>query len=412
MKYLFFDIECSNCFDGVGKMCEFGFVVTDENFKILLKDVYAMSPGRGYDNAFHLKGRKHQKDLELAWDYDYYYQQPEFPHFYNQIKRLMSNDDVICFGFDSNNDISFVYNSCKRYNLEPFDFVCYDVQKIASYYTETPPTHLKETYLKLVGNSKIAQFQEHLSRDDAHMTMSILEAVCVLENTSSKQLLEKYSKARTTLNDWYKKLNEPLHMDEDAKSRMTDEETESFNIFVNSLKDLAYENKDNDVPQIVSNLDAFKANYIIHNIELLKDGDVLLFLTSAALLNTYVKQDNHNEEISYSFKVSLKKVLRRSKHILFKSLKVNYIDKELNGNNLLIFELNGCYQFSYHSVHAYLNKEIPTEYRCSSEYWGIKNKTFINKLFERVLKNKIGFSNLTTSGNNLLDEINKIVIEK
>ena len=33
MKYLFFDIECANCFDGKGKICEFGYIQTDENFE-------------------------------------------------------------------------------------------------------------------------------------------------------------------------------------------------------------------------------------------------------------------------------------------------------------------------------------------------------------------------------------------
>ena len=32
MKYLFFDIECANCFEGKGKICEFGYVLTDEAF--------------------------------------------------------------------------------------------------------------------------------------------------------------------------------------------------------------------------------------------------------------------------------------------------------------------------------------------------------------------------------------------
>lgn len=408
MKYLFFDIECSNCFKGVGKICEFGFVITDENFKILFKDVYPMSPGKGGENRFYLKGRKHQKDLELAWPYEYYYSQPEFPAFYEQIKRLMANDDVICFGFDSDNDISYIYNTCVRYKLEPFDFVCYDVQKIASWHIQDKPTHLKETYKKLVGTSKVAQFQEHLSRDDAHMTMSILEAVCVLEGLSSNEVLDRYKNAKTSLYNWNKRMNEPTHIEEGAKSNMTDEENNKFNTFIDSLKDLAFQNKDNDMPQIVSDLDAFKAHYIIHNIDLQKDGDALLFLTSAALLNTYVKQDNHNEQINYSFKSTLKRLLRRSKHILFNSIKMNYIDKELGGNNLIIFEFNNCYQFSYHSVPKYLNKEIPEEYRCSSEYWGIRNKMFINDLFKRVLKNKIGFSNKTIDGSNLIEKINSI----
>ena len=36
MKYLFFDIECAN---RLNKICEFGYVLTDENFNILKKDL-------------------------------------------------------------------------------------------------------------------------------------------------------------------------------------------------------------------------------------------------------------------------------------------------------------------------------------------------------------------------------------
>ena len=46
MKYLFFDIECSNCHGGIGKMCEFGYVLTDENFNIISQDDIPMSPGK------------------------------------------------------------------------------------------------------------------------------------------------------------------------------------------------------------------------------------------------------------------------------------------------------------------------------------------------------------------------------
>ena len=46
MKYLFFDLECSNCYGGVGKVCEFGAVITDEHFNILKEISIPMSPGK------------------------------------------------------------------------------------------------------------------------------------------------------------------------------------------------------------------------------------------------------------------------------------------------------------------------------------------------------------------------------
>lgn len=38
MKYLFFDCEFANCFDSKEKICEFGYVMVDENFNVLYKD--------------------------------------------------------------------------------------------------------------------------------------------------------------------------------------------------------------------------------------------------------------------------------------------------------------------------------------------------------------------------------------
>ena len=34
MKYVFFDIECANCYQGKGKICSFGYVITNENFDV------------------------------------------------------------------------------------------------------------------------------------------------------------------------------------------------------------------------------------------------------------------------------------------------------------------------------------------------------------------------------------------
>jgi hypothetical protein len=62
MKYLFFDVECYNCHNGIGKICEFGYILTDENFKILAKDDIPMSPGRGHWNRFDLIGRKDEEN--------------------------------------------------------------------------------------------------------------------------------------------------------------------------------------------------------------------------------------------------------------------------------------------------------------------------------------------------------------
>ena len=44
MKYLFFDLEYATSKGGNIKICEFGFVITDENFKILDRDNFIIFP--------------------------------------------------------------------------------------------------------------------------------------------------------------------------------------------------------------------------------------------------------------------------------------------------------------------------------------------------------------------------------
>lgn len=190
MKYLFFDVECSNCFNGVGKLCEFGYVLTDENFKIILKDEIPMSPGKGKESRFHLTGRKGQKDIELGYDYKYYFSQPEFPHFYEKIKKLMTAQDTICFAFAAENDVSHIHNTCKRYRLEPLNYQYYDIQKFAkSYLEDKEETGLKAAFDRIVGKGYGVGLQEHSSSDDAKMTMMVFEAICALEKTTSKVYL-------------------------------------------------------------------------------------------------------------------------------------------------------------------------------------------------------------------------------
>ena len=57
MQYLSFDIECCD-----GKhICEFGYVITDENFKVTKKECYTINP----EKPFNLIGRENREDCIL-----------------------------------------------------------------------------------------------------------------------------------------------------------------------------------------------------------------------------------------------------------------------------------------------------------------------------------------------------------
>ena len=209
MKYLFFDVECSNCHNGIGKLCEFGYVLTDEKFNIISKDDIPMSPGKGKKYEFDLTNRKGEQDIILAYDYAFYYSQPEFPAFYSRIKKLMCDKDTICFAYSMGNDIRHIHNTCERYKLEPFNYECYDVQMmVAAYLEQKGQMKLEVACKEIVGPSSLIGLEEHLSRDDARMEMMIFEAICVLERKDSTTLLNESSFARTNSVEFVNRIRE------------------------------------------------------------------------------------------------------------------------------------------------------------------------------------------------------------
>jgi hypothetical protein len=81
MNYLFFDIECANCFDGVGKICEFGYVLTDEKFSVIEENSFKMNPRAVFDKkGFAMRG------IHLEHPFAFYKTQPDFPYFYPKIR--------------------------------------------------------------------------------------------------------------------------------------------------------------------------------------------------------------------------------------------------------------------------------------------------------------------------------------
>lgn len=209
MKYLFFDVECSNCHNGIGKLCEFGYVLTDEKFNIISKDDIPMSPGRGHKYEFDLTGREDERDIILAYEYDYYFAQPEFPAFYERIKKLMCDKDTICFAYSMGNDLRHIHNTCERYKKEPFNYECYDVQMmVAKHLEKKGQMNLETACLTLVGPHSLIGLQEHLSRDDAKMEMMIFEAICVLEQKDSQTLLNESSFAHTNSIEFINRIRE------------------------------------------------------------------------------------------------------------------------------------------------------------------------------------------------------------
>ncbi len=181
MNYLFFDTECANCFDGDGKICEFGYVLTDENYTVIEKDNLIVNPECEFDK----KGLAMSK-IKLALPYSGYLRYGNFTAVYDKILSLFSKAKV-AIGHNTQADAQYLLYACKRYSLPTFDYKFIDTQK------EVRELYDRQKNLKLIDihndfcneNEK----QSHIGLDDAVRTMDIARFVENEKKVSPKALL-------------------------------------------------------------------------------------------------------------------------------------------------------------------------------------------------------------------------------
>jgi DNA polymerase III alpha subunit (gram-positive type) len=170
MNYVFFDVECANCLNGEGKICSFGYVKTDENFKVIKKKDILVDPAA----PFLLGNAKTGNGIKLAYPLFRFQRARTFPHYYKEIKALLEDKDTLCFGFAVCQDVSYISYSCKRYGLPIIEFKFYDIQKMEKELNHRQNIsgldHLVEEY-------HLTSYTYHRSDDDALMTMEVFKVL-------------------------------------------------------------------------------------------------------------------------------------------------------------------------------------------------------------------------------------------
>ncbi len=187
MKYLFFDIECANCFNGTGKICEFGYVVTDEQFKEIDKRIFIINPKSEFDWYV-------VKDM-LAYRVETYKSSPDYPFYFDKIQALFADKDTLVLGHTTDADIKYLNDEANRYNLPFFNCKFYDAKFMYNLSAGTPN--------KSLGVAKICEElgistpkHEHKSVDDAYATMLIVQEICSRMQLSVLELIEKCEDCR------------------------------------------------------------------------------------------------------------------------------------------------------------------------------------------------------------------------
>lgn len=209
-SYLFFDIECANCFDGVGKMCSFGYVLTDADFNVLDTDDVVMNPETEFD--WYLFSSKNK--CPLAYSKDYFRAQHNFESYYKPIKKLMEASGRKIIGFSSPNDVGFVISACERYNLPLINFVAYDLAVIADSINNQKKGLVDWCeYYKV----DISMLKAHKSQDDAMMNMFLAKKICEEQNLSIEDLLIKNKGCHLSVEKYIEQREIKIHNDEILK---------------------------------------------------------------------------------------------------------------------------------------------------------------------------------------------------
>ena len=189
--YVFFDIEC---FDGAHGICEFGYVVINEAFKIIEKDNLLMDP----ECKMNLTGRPDQDDLHLTYSEKEYREHPKFTAYYGLIKKLLTEKDRTIIGYSLASDVNFLSKDCHVHGLEFFDFAGYDVQLIVPKVYSLPKRVISldvatNTYVK---EEDRVLLKDHRACDDAHATMLLLKIMCGSTGKSIEELFLAYPECR------------------------------------------------------------------------------------------------------------------------------------------------------------------------------------------------------------------------
>lgn len=183
MKYLFFDIECANCYNNCAKIFSLGYLITDEKFNILHeKEDVLINPKDRFDWYVAKK--------MMAYPREIFKDQPPFPEFYQRFKEMFEDPETVVIGYAVTNDVHFLHDDCKRYGLAPLTYRFFDVQQLyARQPVNNTAKNLEDSVLSWYGEEPENM---HRSDEDAYNTMRILKAIAAFHNTDLPGILEMF----------------------------------------------------------------------------------------------------------------------------------------------------------------------------------------------------------------------------
>ena len=188
MRYLFFDCEFANCYNGKEKICEFGYVMVDETFNLLHKGNIIINP-----NIKNNEWDWYALKKILTRKKEVYENMLFFPAYFKRIEALIKNSDVI-LGHTIEADVHALNCELQRYNLSSLDFEFYDIKEMYKSYNATKKDVSVEQMLVELGIS--SDNNKHDAEADAFNTMLELKAILEKLEMSVQDLIELCPKAK------------------------------------------------------------------------------------------------------------------------------------------------------------------------------------------------------------------------
>ncbi len=192
MRYLFFDIECS---DGV-HICELGYVLTDESFNLLDRGVIVINP----ESPFTLLNNHNGSEIKLFYTEAQYRSAPTFPEVYERIKELIEAPEQVVVGHAMINDAEFLRTAAARYSLEALTFEFLDTQRLFREYVNTTDRVSLE-HLEQELELEPVKYH-HKSDEDALLTMRLLREICQRAGRTVDELARESLTSRGFSKDW------------------------------------------------------------------------------------------------------------------------------------------------------------------------------------------------------------------
>ena len=181
MKMLFFDMEFA---DGrvPGSIYSLGYVVTDENFKVLTPPTDVLINPESTWNGYVVRNI-------LAYPKAKVCAAPNFAEQYKRIKKLFDRADI-AVGFAVGNDVRALRKDCERYDLPKLSYRALDMEQICRQMEEHRDAHGLAGYVEAWCGE--VPKNQHRSDGDAYATMLLLREICKQKHVTPNMLIEAF----------------------------------------------------------------------------------------------------------------------------------------------------------------------------------------------------------------------------